>query len=78
MNRGCCGSCEHFNLYWIITEHPSSRGKWGTCLYPYRMNLDDIDKLDELRKKGIVKDVKVDISYSCKNYIPIHAYGGQG
>ena len=74
---GCCGSCEHFNLHYHYDEHVSTRGTWGTCVFPHRMNLDEIGKLDELRKTGKVKEKKVWKQDSCFHYMPQHCYGGQ-
>jgi hypothetical protein len=72
-----CGICEHFNLHYHPDEHERTRGQWGKCVFPHRMNLDNIYELDELIKEGIVKDVKVWRVDSCKHFMEQHAYGGQ-
>lgn len=64
-----CGSCEHFNLHYYQDEHPSTKGKWGECVWPHKMNLDDIS---EIKK---VKRVKKSIYDSCCSYMPQHCYG---
>lgn len=70
-----CVTCEHFNLHYHLDEHPRTRGQWGTCVFPYRVNIDDISELRELKENGIVKEKKVWKVDSCKHYMPAHAYG---
>jgi len=70
-----CSSCEHFNLHYHLNEHPRTRGEWGTCVFPHRMNIDNIFELNKLREKGIIKEIKVWKIDSCKHYMSRCCYG---
>lgn len=70
-----CGSCEHFNLYYIQTENPSTRGRWGDCMFPHKMNLDDVHEIKRLEGNGTLKRKQVWVNDSCGNYMPQHCYG---
>lgn len=69
-----CGSCEHFNLHFHLDEHISTRGQWGECMWPHRMNLDDVSEIEKLEKEGIIKRKRVWKTDSCDHYMDEHCY----
>ncbi len=68
-------SCEHYNLHYHLDEDEETRGTWGDCMYPHKMNLDDVGQIEILEASGKLRRRKVWGTNSCNRYMSEHCYG---
>ena len=75
--NGGCGSCDYYNRHYYLDDPESVRGTYGTCLFPFSLNVDDIWKLKDMKESGEVNEVQVNQYDRCNFYLDQRCYGGQ-